>query len=131
MATDVATMKSAAKEIAGKYGLSLVLLFGSQVTGKTHKESDIDIAYLSDKPLDLMTEARLMVDLMPTFESNAVDIVDLKKAPPLLMKLIFDHHEVLFCRDYGRYFTYLMYAKRRYREAASLFALRDKALGRF
>ena len=131
MVADAATIESAVKKIAEAMGLSLVLLFGSQATGKTHRESDVDIAYLSDKSLDLMTEARLMVDLMPIFESSAVDVVDLKKAPPLLMKLIFDHHKVLFCRDYGKYFAYLMYAKRRYREAASLFAMRDKALSRF
>ena len=75
-------MKSLAAAIAEENGLSLVLLFGSQATGKTHKESDIDVAYLSDKPLDLMAEARLIEDLRPIFRSNAVDIVDLKKAPP-------------------------------------------------
>ena len=124
-------MKSLAAAIAEENGLSLVLLFGSQATGKTHKESDIDVAYLSDKPLDLMAEARLIEDLRPIFRSNAVDIVDLKKAPPLLMKLVFEHHKVLFCRNYAKYFAYLMYAKRRYLESAPLFALRDEALSRF
>ncbi|RJQ31015.1 nucleotidyltransferase domain-containing protein [Candidatus Parcubacteria bacterium] len=37
------------KNMAEKYGLKLVLLFGSRVKGKVHEESDYDIAYLSDK----------------------------------------------------------------------------------
>ena len=131
MIPDLIQIKPALEKLAEEYGLSLILLFGSQATGKTHKESDIDVAYLSYKQLDLMTEARLIEDLMPIFKSHAVDIVNLQKAPPLLMKLIFDHHKVLFCRNYSKYFAYLMYAKRRYVESAPLFALRDEALGRF
>ena len=119
------------RDLAERYKLSLVVLFGSQATGKTHSESDVDIAYLSASPLDLMEEGRLSVDLMPVVRSPVVDVVDIRHAPPLLAKRIFDHHQILFCRDYGEYFSYLMYAMRRYQEAAPLFMLKELALARF
>lgn len=131
MISNIPQIKPAVEKIAKTNGLSLILLFGSQTSGKTHRKSDVDIAYLSDKPVDLMTEARLITDFMPIFKSGRVDIVDLQKAPPLLMKLIFDNHKVLFCRDYGKYFAYLMYAKRKYYESTPLFVLRDEMLARF
>ena len=36
-------------------GLRLVLLFGSAVSGKIHKKSDIDFAFLFDKPVDILS----------------------------------------------------------------------------
>ena len=55
-------IKEKVKEIAQKYGLSFVALFGSQATGKTHQKSDIDIAYLSKNDLGLERESNLIFD---------------------------------------------------------------------
>ena len=35
-------------------GLQMVLLFGSQGSGRTHPESDIDLAVLCEEPVDLL-----------------------------------------------------------------------------
>jgi len=43
--------KGKIKEIAQKYNLEMVLLFGSQVNGRTKPDSDIDIAYSAQKLL--------------------------------------------------------------------------------
>ena len=125
---DITEIEPKIEELAGKYHLSLVLLFGSRATGKVHARSDFDIAYLSKEPLDLMDEARLLCDLMPIFRSDKVDLVNLKKAPPLLMKHIFDSHQILFCADNAQYFSYQMYALRRYDEAKPLLDLRSDYL---
>jgi len=71
----VKSHKEKIKEIAKKYDLDLVLLFGSQVKDKKylHQESDFDIAYLSKKDLNLMEEAQLICDLMPIFKSEKID----------------------------------------------------------
>lgn len=37
------------EKISQKYSLDLLLLFGSQVTGQIHKESDFDVAYIAKK----------------------------------------------------------------------------------
>lgn len=128
---DITEIKSKIEKLAEKYNLSLVLLFGSRATGRIHAHSDFDVAYLSRKPLDLMDEARLVRDLMPIFRSDKVDLVNLKKAPPLLMKRIFDQHQVLSCADKAQHFAYQMYAMRRYIEAKPLFELRSLSIKRF
>lgn len=119
------------KELAEKYHLSMALLFGSQVEGKIHSQSDIDFAYLSEKKLNLMEEAKLICDLMPIFKSEKIDLVNLKKAPPLLLKRIFDNHQILFCRDKKIYYAYKIYAIRKYLEAKPLFRLRAESLEKF
>ena len=109
----------------------MVLLFGSRASDRAQLQSDFDVAYLSQSPLDIMNEARLSCDLMPIFKSEKIDLVNLKKAPPLLMKRIFDQHQILFCADKIQYFSYLMYALRKYLEAKPLFQLRDEAMAEF
>lgn len=78
-----------------------------------------------------MDEGRLICDLMPIFKSDQIDLVNLKKAPPFLMKRIFDKHQALFYADKTRYFAYQMYAIRRYAEAKPLFQLRNEAINKF
>ncbi len=120
------------KKIAEKYDLELVLLFGSRVKGKfLHKESDFDVAYLSDKKLNLMEEVRLMMAIMPIFKSDKVDLVNIKSAHPLLLKQIFSNHEIIFCRNLSVYFQYKIYAERKYIEAEPLFRLRRVLIENF
>ena len=78
-----------------------------------------------------MEEAKLICDLMPIFKSEKVDLVNLKKAPPLLMKEIFNSRRVLFCQDKKVYCTYQIYSMKRYAEATSLFELRERAIENF
>ena len=112
-------------KIAKKYDLELLLLFGSQVANKKylHKESDFDIAYLSKRDLDLMEESKLICDLMPVFKSEKVDLVNLRKANPLLMQQIFANHKLMYCRNPEIYSLYQIYAMKRYIEAKPLFDL--------
>jgi len=113
------------EKLAEKYRLSLVLLFGSRVSGKVHKHSDYDIAVLGDKPLDLMDEGKIICDFFPIFQTQEVDLTDLKKAPPLLMKKIFDENKILFCRDLEIYYKYQAYSLKRFIEARQLFEAGD------
>ena len=48
--------------LANKYNLKLLVLFGSQATGQTHEDSDTDIAYFL-LPRSLFDESKLIVDL--------------------------------------------------------------------
>jgi predicted nucleotidyltransferase len=57
--------------IAQKYSLELILLFGSQATGRTHGQSDFDVAYLSKQKLDLEEEAKFK-RLEASMKSNDV-----------------------------------------------------------
>lgn len=115
-------------EIARKYNLSLVLLFGSQATGKTHKGSDYDIAYLSEAPLSLEDESKLVVDLIEIFRSEAIDLVSVRGASPLLLHEIVHTGEVLFERTPSLFTSLYIYALRIYEEAQPLFELRSAFL---
>lgn len=117
-------------ELAQRYGLKLLALFGSQVTGQTHRASDVDAAYLSAKPLDLMAEARLITDLMPVLKSPELDLVDLRRAGPFLRYNIFRAYRPLY-RQAGFSVARLEIAAfKQYLELSPLFAARDAYLTR-
>ena len=114
--------------VAEKHGLKLLVLFGSSATGKTHKESDIDVAYLAKKDLELSEEARLIIELMPILKSQSVDLVNIHLAPPLLLYAIADHGKVLYQADPLNFYELQAYAFKRYVEAKPLFELKERRL---
>ena len=93
---ELRTLSGGIADIAKKHGLTLVALFGSQASGFTHKESDVDIAYLSDNTLSFEEEAILNADFIPVFQNKSISLVNLKKAPPLLLKQIVSNATVLY-----------------------------------
>ena len=131
---DIDKIKPQIKELAKKYGLDLVMLFGSQVTGKTHKESDFDIAYLSDKKLSFEDEGRIIIDLaliIGARDERLVNLCSVKEAGALLLKEIFDRHQVLFCADRNVYDSYKIFAVKNFIESRPLFDLRDYLIGKY
>lgn len=82
-------------QIRKKHRLDLILLHGSQAEGKTHPQSDLDIAVLPQKKstqLDLLT---LYAELAKVLNHDRVDIVNLKGANPLLLKAVTDKAQLL------------------------------------
>ena len=110
--------KQKIQEVAKKYGLKLILLFGSQVTGKIHKESDFDIAYLPKKNLsyDDKIDINFQFTLIFPQERYRVDTVNIKKVKPLLLYGIFRKCQVLYAQDDLIFPTYRVYAFRKYME---------------
>ena len=107
--------------IAQKYSLELLLLFGSRAGGQSYKGSDFDVAYLSRKDLGLKTEANLILDLGPLLKSEDIDLVNLKKAPPLLFYAVFNNCKVLFEKDPLLFFNMKAYAFKKYVESKPLY----------
>ena len=112
-------------EIAGKYHLKLVLLFGSRATGKIHKESDFDVAYLPAKNLSYDDEIDINLQFTNIFRHDRVDTVDMRKAAPLLLFGIFRECQVLFEENNLIFPTYRAYAYKKYIEAKPIL---EKAL---
>ncbi|KKQ21415.1 MAG: polymerase beta domain protein region protein [Parcubacteria group bacterium GW2011_GWA2_37_10] len=110
--------KQKIQEVAKRYGLKLILLFGSQVTGKIHKESDFDIAYLPKKNLsyDDKIDINFQFTLIFPQERYRVDTVNIKKVKPLLLYGIFRKCQVLYAQDDLIFPTYRVYAFRKYME---------------
>lgn len=117
-------------EIAQKHGLALVVLFGSQANGFTHTESDVDIAYFSDRKLSFEEETTLNSDLIPVFKNDKISLVNIKKAPPLLLKQIATNAIVLYEKNPHLFTEIFLYALRTYEEAKPLFELREHYLKR-
>ena len=131
---NVDKIKPQIKELADKHGLSLVMLFGSQVTGRTHKESDFDVAYLSDKELSFKDEGRIIIELAPIIgarDERLVNLSNIRQAGALLLKEIFDKHRVLFCADQNIYDSYKIFAVKNFLESRPLFDLRDHLIKKY
>lgn len=123
--------KKLIEKIAEKYSLRLLLLFGSQADGRTHKHSDFDVAYLSYRDLSLREECSMDVDLFPVCGSKKVDLVNIKTTSPLLKEHIFRNNKILFCSDKSVYNEYSIYAFKSFVEAKPLFALRDQLINNY
>ena len=115
-------------KIVHKYSLELVLFFGSRISGEIHKQSDFDIAYLSKKDLKLTEEAKLVCDLMPVFKSEKIDLVNLKKASPLLLFAITNDCQVLYQKNLLLFPSLRVYAFKRYIETKPLYGEKFKRL---
>ena len=115
------TQQDAIQDVARHYQLQLVLLFGSQSEGRIHKESDVDVAYLPERPLSFEEEYRLNYEFTNIFRTDKVDTADLKKAPPLLLYAIFQHPVVLFQKNELVFPNYQVYAFKKYVETKPLY----------
>ena len=121
-------IKERAGKLAEQYGLDLLVLFGSQVTGFTHKESDVDVAYLSDRKLSFEDEILLNTDLTEIFGNDKVSLVNLRQAPPLLAKRIVSEGIVLYAKTSSLFSQLYAQTLRTYEEALPLFELRRRYL---
>ncbi len=74
------------ERICKKYRLDLLYVFGSYASGEPSSLSDLDLAYYSRHPID---ELSLLPKFQALFEEEAIDLVNLKKAPvPLIHRVL-------------------------------------------
>lgn len=112
--------------IAKKYRLKLIILFGSLVSGNIHRESDADIAIVPEKALSLQNELSLRNELFRVFR-RAVDLVDLKRASPLLLGQIAKSGKLLYGHK-REFIAFRIYAMKRYIDFEPYFRLREKTI---
>lgn len=86
-----------------KEGAIFAYLFGSQASGNTHRESDVDIAVFlspkikSSKYFDKSLE---LADLFKeTYPGRERQVVILNQAPPLLKAEVLRKGQLIFCQD--------------------------------
>lgn len=111
--------------LANKHRLDLVVLFGSQATGRTHVQSDVDIAVLSKEDVN---RARLALELSELLKRDDVEVVDLRSASPTLMRAVVENGKVLYESRPDAFFGWKLYAIKIWMETAWLRALRNKQL---
>lgn len=117
------------KKLAKKYDLKLLLLFGSRLKNKKflHPESDMDIAYVGQGELTGEEIINFNCDLIDIFKHDKIDVVDLKKAPPLLFFEISKNSLLLFGKEMD-YLEFKAMAFKRFIDAQSLFELEELLL---
>jgi len=86
-------------EVCQKYGLSLFYLFGSYSSSQASNLSDLDVAVLPEQGLALDRLLDLTGELQEIFEEEAVDLVDLRKAPLPLIHRVLKEGKCLYARD--------------------------------
>lgn len=91
--------------------LQIVLLFGSIVQGRIHKRSDIDVAFLFDRPADILPLTNRVTQLL---QSDKIDLVDLRCASPLLKFSVAREGRLLYERAPGLFNAFSSLVFRRY-----------------
>lgn len=109
-------------------GLRLILLFGSVVTGKVNKKSDIDLAFLFDKPVDILALTNRVIRLLHT---DNVDVVDLRRASPLLKFSAVKSGMLIYEREPGMFNEFYSLAFRMYVDTRKLRDAQAKAIQQF
>ena len=79
--------KAQLESIAKRYGLRLIVLHGSQVSGRTHPDSDVDVAVWTTRPLTAARRTRLWLELSEAFRAE-IDLAVLNHAEPLLLSQV-------------------------------------------
>ena len=123
--------KSEVAALAQKYGISLLMLFGSQASGKTHERSDADFAFASTQKLSPRETAELASDLSSLMAFPRIELVDVRDAPPMLLKNIAAAGIVVYEAEHLAFARFKIYAIKRFMEAKKLFTLRAASLDAF
>lgn len=118
-------------QLAHKRGLVLGVLFGSQATGRTHPRSDVDVGFVADRELGLYDIAGLQEELMTSTGQADIEMVDLKNAPPLLLKKAAEEGILLYEREAGFFERFKIYGIKLYMEAQPLYQMQTASVKSF
>ena len=108
--------------------LRLALLFGSTLSGKLREQSDVDLAFLYNRPEDVVALTNSVIRLLHT---DNVDVVDLKKANPLLKFAIAKNCKILYEKKQGMFNEFYSLAFRMYVDTKKLRSAQETAIRRF
>ncbi len=105
--------------------LDLLVLFGSTVTGRRKAGSDLDIAVRFDGPADLDA---LYLALAGRLGTDRLDLIDLRRAGPLLAFEVARSGRLLFEKRRGMLREFQSLASRRYCDTAKLRVAQQRAI---
>jgi predicted nucleotidyltransferase len=112
----------------GDSSLQLVLLFGSVASQRTRPGSDIDLAFLFDSPIDILSLTNRVIRLL---HADNVDVVDLHHAAPLLKYSVARTGKVVYERRPGVFAGFCSLAFRMYADTKKLRDARERAIKGF
>jgi predicted nucleotidyltransferase len=105
--------------------VALVVLFGSTARNRAGRDSDLDIAVGCDGPADLDA---LYPAIVRRLHADRIDLVDLRRAGPVLAFEIARSGQVLLERQPGAFRAFQSLASRRYCDMAKLRRAQRRAI---
>lgn len=105
--------------------LQLLVLFGSAAKGRLGARSDVDLAVRCDGLADLDA---LHVAIAPRLGSDRLDLVDLRRAAPLLAFEVARTGRLIFEREPGTFRQFQALASRRYCDTDKLRRAQHRAI---
>jgi predicted nucleotidyltransferase len=109
--------------------LQIAFLFGSTASGRVRKQqSDIDLAFLFDKPIEILDLTNKVIRLL---HLDYVDVVDLRRASPLLKFSSVKNGKLLYERSPGLFHEFFSFAFRRYVDTKKLRDAQAKVIRHF
>ena len=112
------------QKIADKFGLSLVMLFGSFANVTNTKESDVDIAYVKTDKLATAQEIELALEFENLFKVERADIVYIPDMSPIFMYMTLNDGIVLFAQSETIFPSFYSYSIKRLYDNMSLYQMR-------
>ena len=113
------------RELAQKQGLFLVVLFGSQASGRARSTSDIDIAVL---PHDSVEISKITEEIGGVFGRNDVEVADLSVPSPYLWHAVAKEGILLFESRKGLFSEWKLRAMNLWYDASPLRFRQKEAL---
>lgn len=114
-------------------GIQMIILFGSQVTGKAQADSDYDVAVLMipekniGENMDNYTRTLFFLAEALQIPDKKLDLTNLNNAGPFLQKEIFANCELIFGDAY-KFASFKSFALREYIATSGLRDLRSKII---
>ena len=105
--------------------LGLLVLFGSAAKGRARAQSDVDLGAQCDGPADLDS---LYLAIAPRLGTDRLDVVDLRRAGPLLAFEVARAGRLLFERHPGTFRQFQSLASRKYADTVMLRQAQRRAI---
>ena len=104
-------LRLAATEVAARHGLELVVLFGSAARADTPAPRDVDIGVRGPTLVDALALTNAFI---ASLQVQAIDLVDLRRADPVLLMLAARDGVALFEREPSSFAAFVSLAARRF-----------------
>lgn len=84
------------EKLCKKFGIELFYIFGSYAKGKATPLSDLDVAFLARRKINTLS---LLAELEKIFEEEAIEVIDLKRAPLHLIFRVLKEGKCLYAES--------------------------------
>ncbi|WP_291636054.1 nucleotidyltransferase domain-containing protein [Clostridium sp.] len=112
-----------------KHGIKMILLYGSQATGNSNADSDVDLGLLLKD--DSYNFEEIIKDLMQVFKENIIDVAILNHGDPVLKFEVISNYKILFCKEDEIFIEFYLNTVKQYNDTRKFRVLEEVYLENF